>query len=150
MRHMNIVYTYLLLSEGFTFLQDRIFDVIDLNAEIKKAKNTLEAADIVFQRHATKFDNQTNDEQALSLVQKLDRTRKIANMELIPEKPKKPKTFLMKWSKLPVEESETGQTGRQRRINSLIDTSEIGDPLEALVMQPMKRKLVKRKKSVSF
>lgn len=129
-------------------MQDRIFDVIDLNAEIEKAKNTLEAADIVFQRHATKFDNQNNDdEQTMSLAQKLDRTRKIANMDLVPEKPKKPKTFLMKWSKVPVEEQEAGQTGRQRRINSLIDTSEIGDPLDALVM---KRKLLKRKKSVSF
>lgn len=137
-----------LFSKGFTFLQDRIFDVIDLNAEIEKAKNTLEAADIVFQRHATKFDNQNNeDEQTMSLAQKLDRTRKIANMDLVPEKPKKPKTFLMKWSKVPVEEQEAGQTGRQRRINSLIDTSEIGDPLDALVM---KRKLLKRKKSVSF
>ncbi|KMQ94342.1 hypothetical protein RF55_5519 [Lasius niger] len=129
-------------------MQDRIFDVIDLNAEIEKAKNTLEAADIVFQRHATKFDNQNNeDEQTMSLAQKLDRTRKIANMDLVPEKPKKPKTFLMKWSKVPVEEPEAGQTGRQRRINSLIDTSEIDDPLDALVM---KRKLLKRKKSVSF
>ncbi|XP_072764594.1 uncharacterized protein [Anoplolepis gracilipes] len=126
-------------------MQDRIFDVLDLNAEIEKAKSTLEAADTVFQRHATKFDNESNDE-GISL--KLDRTRKI-NME-IPEKPKKPKTFLMKWPKVPVEEPEAGQMGRQRRINSLIDTSEIGNPLETLVMQPMKRKLSKRKKSVSF
>lgn len=132
-------------------MQDRIFDVIDLNAEIEKAKNTLEAADVVFQRHATKFDNQSNEEEeSMSLAQKLDRSRKIANMELVPEKPKKPKTFLMKWSKVSVEEPKAGQTGRQRRINSLIDTSEIGDPLDALVMQPMKRKLLKRKKSVSF
>lgn len=149
---MNIVYIFFFYiyttSGGLDFLQDRIFDVIDLNAEIEKAKSTLEAADIVFQRHATKFDNQNNDEQPMSLAQKLDRTRKIVSLE--PEKPKNPKTFLMKWSKLPVEESETGRTGRQRRINSLIDTSEIGDPLEALAMQPMKRKLVKRKKSVSF
>ncbi|XP_070149918.1 uncharacterized protein [Polyergus mexicanus] len=131
-------------------MQDRIFDVIDLNAEIEKAKSTLEAADIMFQRHATKFNNQDNDEQEMLLTQKLDRTRKITNMELVPEQPKKPKTFLMKWSKVPVEEPEAGQAGRQRRINSLIDTSEIGNPLEALAMQPMKRKMLKRKKSVSF
>ncbi|KYM96966.1 hypothetical protein ALC62_12343 [Cyphomyrmex costatus] len=132
-------------------MQDRIFDVIDLNAEIEKAKSTLEAADIVFQRHATKFDNQGDDEQTMSLSQKLDRTRKIANVEL--EKPK-PKTFLLKWPKMPVDEPETAQpplpTGRQHRINSLIDTNEIGDPLETLAMQPMKRKFLKRKKSVSF
>ncbi|XP_071571722.1 uncharacterized protein [Temnothorax nylanderi] len=132
-------------------MQDRIFDVIDLNAEIEKAKNTLEAAGIVFQRHATKFNNQDDDEQTMSLAQKLDKTRKIANVEL--EKPK-PKTFLMKWPKMPVGEPEAAepvaQAGRQRRINSLIDTSEIGDPLEAVAMQPMKRRFLKRKKSVSF
>ncbi|XP_039306724.1 uncharacterized protein LOC105204082 isoform X2 [Solenopsis invicta] len=133
-------------------MQDRIFDVIDLNAEIEKAKSTLEAADIVFQRHATKFDNQDDNEQTMSVAQKLDRTRKIGNVEL--EKPK-PKTFLMKWPKTSsVDEPEAtqpaAQTGRQRRINSLIDTGEIGDPLEALAMQPMKRRFLKRKKSVSF
>ncbi|XP_011879642.1 PREDICTED: uncharacterized protein LOC105568522 isoform X2 [Vollenhovia emeryi] len=133
-------------------MQDRVFDVIDLNAEIEKAKSTLEAADIVFQRHATKFDNQgADDEQTMSLAQRLDRTRKIANVEL--EKPR-PKTFLIKWPKMPVDEPDaaqpTAQTGRQRRINSLIDTSEIGNPLETLAMQPIKRRFMKRKKSVSF
>lgn len=126
--------------------------MIDLNAEIEKAKSTLEAADIVFQRHATKFDNQDNDEQTMSLAQRLDKTRKIANVDL--EKPKS-KTFLLKLPKIPVhvDEPETAQsiaqTGRQRRINSLIDT-EIDDPLETLAMQPMKRRFLKRKKSVSF
>lgn len=139
------------ISEAFTSFQDRIFDVIDLNAEIEKAKSTLEAADIVFQRHATKFDNQDDNEQTTSLTQRLDKTRRIANVEL--EKPK-PKTFLMKWPRMPVDEPEAtqsaAQTGRQRRINSLIDTGEIGNPLDALAMQPMKRKFLKRKKSVSF
>ncbi|XP_018368897.1 PREDICTED: uncharacterized protein LOC108764957 isoform X2 [Trachymyrmex cornetzi] len=129
-------------------MQDRIFDVIDLNAEIEKAKSTLEAADIVFQRHATKFDNQGDDEQTMSLSQKLDRTRKIANVEL-----EKPKTFLLKLPKMPVE-PENAQppvpVGRQYRINSLIDTNEIGDPREVLAMQPIKRRFLKRKKSVSF
>jgi len=128
-------------------LQDRIFDVIDLNAEIEKAKSTLEAADIVFQRHATKFDNQGDDEQ----TQKLNKTRNIANVEL--EK-SKPKTFLIKLPKVTIDEPETTQSaalsGRQGRINSLIDTGEIGDPLEILAMQPMKRRFLKRKKSVSF
>lgn len=136
-------------------MQDRIFDVIDLNAEIEKAKNTLEAAEMAFQRHATKFDNQDDDEQTMSLAQKLDRTRKIANVELTPEEPKA-KPVVGKWIKvLPVSEKpevaiEPAQAGRQRRINSLIDTSEIADPLESLAMQPMKRRFLKRKKSVSF
>lgn len=120
--------------------------MIDLNAEIEKAKTTLEAAETAFQRHATKFDNQNEDEQTMS--QRLDRTRKIANMDLISEK-SKPKTFLIRWPK--TEEPEAVQhAGRQRRISSLIDTSEISDPLETLVMQPIKRKFLKRKKSVSF
>lgn len=139
------------VSNRLAFLQDRIFDVIDLNAEIEKAKSTLEAADIVFQRHATKFNNQDDDEQTMSIAQKLDRTRKIANIEM--EKPKS-KTYLIKWPKMPVDEPEAAQpivpVGRQRRINSLIDTSEISDPLESLAMQPMKRRFLKRKKSVSF
>lgn len=128
--------------------------MIDLNAEIEKAKNTLEAAGVAFQRHATKFDNQDDDEQTVSLAQKLDRTRKIANAELVvPEKPKA-KPIVAKWIKVPVNEkpdaAEPTQTGRQRRINSLIDTGEIADPLESLAMQPMKRRFLKRKKSVSF
>ncbi|EFN88007.1 hypothetical protein EAI_11634 [Harpegnathos saltator] len=135
-------------------MQDRIFDVIDLNAEIEKAKNTLEAAEMAFQRHATKFDNQEDDEQTMSLAQKLDRTRKIANAELVPEK-LKVKPIVAKWIKVSANEkpeatAEAMQTGRQRRINSLIDTSEIADPLESLAMQPMKRRFLKRKKSVSF
>lgn len=123
--------------------------MIDLNAEIEKAKSTLEAADVVFQRHATKFDNQGDDEQTTLPAHKLDRTGKIANVEL-----EKPKIYLMKWPNMPVDEPEAAQpaaqTGRQRRINSLIDTGEIGNPLEALAMQPMKRRFLKRKKSVSF
>ncbi|KAL0110857.1 hypothetical protein PUN28_014063 [Cardiocondyla obscurior] len=131
-------------------MQDRIFDVIDLNAEIEKAKTTLEAADVMFQRHATKFDNKDDDEQTTSLTQRLDKTRKIANVEL--EKPK-PKIFLMKWPKMPADEPEAAkptQAGRQRRINSLMDTNEINDPLDVLAMQPMKQRFLKRKKSVSF
>lgn len=128
--------------------QDRIFDVIDLNAEIEKAKSTLEAAEIAFQRHATGKDD---DEQSMSVVQRLDRSRKIANMDVVVEKPKPNKPFLMKWIKVPAEDTaQPAVQGRQRRINSLIDTSEIVDPLEAVATQPMKRKFLKRKKSVSF
>lgn len=127
--------------------------MIDLNAEIEKAKNTLEAAEMAFQRHATKFDNQDDDEQTMSLAQKLDKTRRIANVELVPEKPKT-NPIVAKWIKVPVSEKpeaiESAQTGRQRRISSLIDIGEIADPLESLAMQPMKRRFLKRKKSVSF
>ncbi|XP_020284813.1 uncharacterized protein LOC109855227 [Pseudomyrmex gracilis] len=134
-------------------MQDRIFDVIDLNAEIEKAKCTLEAADVAFQRHATKFDNQNNDEeQTAMLTQKLDKTRKIANVDLTPEKPK-PKTFFIKLPTMQAEETEAVQPvskSGKRVINSLIGTNEIVDPMEAIMLQPIKRKLMKRKKSVSF
>jgi len=107
---------------------------------------------MAFQRHATNKFDRDDDEQSMSLVERLDRTRKIANMDVVVEKPK-PRPFLMKWIKMPAEEPDIVQPaiqGRQRRINSLIDTSEIVDPLEAVAMQPMKRKFLKRKKSVSF
>lgn len=141
---------YIILRQ-VVFLQDRIFDVIDLNAEIEKAKNTLEAAEMAFQRHATTKFDQDNDEQSMSLVDRLDRNRKIANMDVVVEKPK-PKPFLMKLIKMPAKEPDVqpAAQGRQRRINSLIDTREIADPLETIAMQPMKRKFLKRKKSVSF
>ncbi|XP_014479991.1 PREDICTED: uncharacterized protein LOC106747164 [Dinoponera quadriceps] len=134
-------------------MQDRIFDVIDLNAEIEKAKNTLEAAEVAFQRHATKFDNQNDEqEQTTSLAQKLDRTRKITNVELLNVEKSKAKPIVAKWIKVPaIEKPEAAEpAGKQRRINSLIDIGEIADPLESLVMQPMKRRFLKRKKSVSF
>lgn len=124
-----------------------------MNAEIEKAKNTLQAAGVVFQRHATKFDNQDDVDETMSFAQKLDKKRKITNIDLTPNKPKS-KPFLMKLINVPVTEHpqiiETAQTGRRRKINSLIDTGEIADPLETLAMQPIKRKFLKRKKSVSF
>lgn len=123
--------------------------MIDLNAEIEKAKSTLEAAGVAFQRHATKFDNQQNDDDE----QKLDKTRKIVNVDLTPEKPK-PKTFFIKLPKImQAEETEAVQPASKsgkRMINSLIGTNEIADPMDTIALQPIKRKFMKRKKSVSF
>lgn len=126
-----------------TFFQDRIFDVIDLNAEIEKARSTLEQADIVFQRHATKFDNTDNCEDLAS--------KRFINTEILPEK-STPKTI--KFVKVPNVDIESciphSIKPRQNRMNSLIESNEIADPLNTVAMMPLKRKFLKRKKSVSF
>ncbi|XP_066601114.1 uncharacterized protein [Prorops nasuta] len=133
-------------------MQDRIFDSIDLNAEIERARTTLEAADTAFQRHAAKFDNSDEHPEDVTLAQKIDRTRKLANMDLVP--PERPR---MKWTKLQKLQDVEPPTSvptpkpRQNRVNSLVDYIEpVEDPMDSLAMMPMKRKFLTRKKSVSF
>lgn len=133
-------------------VQDRLFDVIDLNAEIEKAKTTLEAADSAFQRHATKFDNEERPE--MTITEKLDRARKIANAEVAQEKSGN-KSPPFKWTKVPQVEIEPclpqpNKKGAQTRLGPVIDSADITDPMDALALQPLKRKILKRKKSVSF
>lgn len=123
-------------------MQDRIFDVIDLNAEIEKARNTLEQADIIFQRHATKFDNTENYDDM--------RLKKFPNLEALSEKPA-PKTI--KFVKMPNVNIEpcVPVKPRQEKINNLsIEPSEIADPLNTITLLPLKRKFSNKKKSVSF
>ncbi|XP_078046572.1 uncharacterized protein LOC144474985 [Augochlora pura] len=124
-------------------MQDRIFDVIDLNAEIEKAKNTLEAADIAFQRHANKFDNSETSEDAI--------LSKGQNGEFMQEK-QAPKTI--KFIKVPNVDIETCVPytikPRQDRQKSLAEVEPIEDPLNKLALLPLKRRFLKRKKSVSF
>lgn len=124
-------------------LQDRIFDVIDLNAEIEKARNTLEQADIIFQRHATKFDNTENYDDM--------RLKKFPNLEALPEKPA-PKTI--KFVKIPNVNIEPCMPQpvkpRQDKVNLSIEPNEIADPLNAITLLPLKRKFSNKKKSVSF
>ncbi|XP_029041176.1 uncharacterized protein LOC143305354 [Osmia lignaria lignaria] len=123
-------------------MQDRIFDVIDLNAEIEKAKSTLEAADVAFQRHATKFDN-TYDYDDVS-------SRKVLSMESAEKAP--PKTI--KFVKVPNVDMEScipqSIIPRHDRISSLIESAEIVNPMNSYALQPLKKKFLKRKKSVSF
>ncbi|XP_012147767.1 uncharacterized protein LOC100875687 isoform X2 [Megachile rotundata] len=124
-------------------MQDRIFDVIDLNAEIEKAKNTLEAADVAFQRHATKFDN-TYDYDDMS-------SRKVLSVDMVPEKTS---SKSIKFIKVPNVDMEScipqSITPRHDRINSLIESAEDANPMNTLALQPLKRKFLKRKKNVSF
>ncbi|XP_014598102.1 PREDICTED: uncharacterized protein LOC106783775 [Polistes canadensis] len=136
-------------------MQDRIFDVIDLNAEIEKARNTLEAAGTAFQKHATKFDNNEDDQDNVTLTQKLDRSRKLANLELVPDKSKAKPQIILQWARTQNAEPEKTTIPRaskeRSRLNSLADANEfIEDPLDVIAMQPIKRKFLKRKKSVSF
>uniref|UniRef100_A0ABD2W6K7 Uncharacterized protein n=1 Tax=Trichogramma kaykai TaxID=54128 RepID=A0ABD2W6K7_9HYME len=90
-------------------IEDRMFDMIDLNAEIEKAKNTLGAADNLFQRHALRFDNQEPKEiedPNMSLAERLDRARKAAAKEA--QNLSQPNIKLMKL--VPVEPDQiTGQ-----------------------------------------
>ncbi|XP_015602505.1 uncharacterized protein LOC107271255 [Cephus cinctus] len=130
-------------------MQDRMFDMIDINAEIERAKNTLEAAGTAFQRHATKFDND-EDLNDLPLSQKIERSRKLAVLDPI-EKPK-PKMPSIKWTKMQEQDegdSEKFMRARQARINSLIADNVLTEtPGEN---QPKRRSsFLKRKKSVSF
>ncbi|XP_068969019.1 uncharacterized protein [Bombus flavifrons] len=124
-------------------LQDRIFDVIDLNAEIEKARNTLEQADIAFQQHATKFDNTDTCDST--------RLKKFPNMEILSEKPQ-PKTI--KFIKVPNIDIESCMPqpikSRRDKINSIMEPNEIADPLNTIALLPLKRKFSNKKKSVSF
>ena len=131
---------YLLVK---TIFQDRIFDVIDLNAEIEKAKTTLAAAGVAFQRHATKFDNTGQyDDESL---------KNVAHMDTVSEKPR-PRAI--KWIKVPDVDIEScvpqPTKPKQGRNNSVMEAAEIVDPLNTLALLPLKRKFLKRKKSVSF
>ncbi|XP_076751651.1 uncharacterized protein LOC143423900 [Xylocopa sonorina] len=123
-------------------MQDRIFDVIDLNAEIEKARNTLEQADIAFQRHATKFDNTDSCEDLSS--------KKFLNMDISSEK-QAPKSI--KFIKIPnvdiVPYLPQPTRARQDRT-MLIDTNDISDPLKTVALLPLKRKFSTKKKTVTF
>ncbi|XP_058797370.1 uncharacterized protein LOC131667734 [Phymastichus coffea] len=130
-------------------VQDRLFDMIDLNAEIEKARNTLEQADNVFGRHALRFDNQGGDVENTSLAQRLERARTLAAME-VPDT----KSSNVKWTKLvPVEEGTmpleaTPTQMRRTRLNSIVDGT--NNPYIEKLEPRGKRGYSKRKKSVSF
>ena len=94
-----------------------MFDMIDLNAEIEKAKSTLNAADNVFSRHQLRFCNDEEEDLSnMPLSQRLERARKLASMEVPEEKPKK-KLFKL----VPVDEEQIAEPARRPRINSLVN-----------------------------
>lgn len=125
-----------------------MFDVMDLSAEIEKAKTTLNAADNLFQRHQLRFDN--DDEEAyanMTLAQRLDRTRKIASMEIPVEK--KPKKSLYKL--VPVKEDEipiVPEHKRRERIHSIVNENAFSENTQE--SRGNSKSYSKRKKSVSF
>ena len=129
-----------------------MFDMIDLNAEISKAKTTLGAADSIFQRHALRFDNEINEyDENMSLAQRIDRARKVASQE-VPD-PKKPQVKLMRL--VPVEPGSEPMNAveaapppqlRKPRIDPYIDNPYIDNEPR----RGSKRSYTKRKKSVSF
>lgn len=124
-------------------LQDRIFDVINLNAEIEKARNTLEQADMAFQRHATKFDNTDVNEENI--------IKKFPNIDILSEKAM-PKSI--KFIKLPNVDIEScmpqPMKPRQEKMNPYIESNDVADPLNTIALLPLKRKFSNKKKRVSF
>ncbi|KAJ8686168.1 hypothetical protein QAD02_021962 [Eretmocerus hayati] len=130
-------------------MQERLFDMIDLNAEIEKAKNTLGQADSIFQRHALRFDNEADDlDPKMSLARRLDRARQIAAQE-VPDQ----RQSGVKWTKLvPVEQGNepmpipSQPQQRRTRLNSLADDPYADNP------EPRRKRGYnnRRKKSVSF
>lgn len=124
-------------------LQDRIFDVINLNAEIEKARNTLEQADLAFQRHATKFDNTDVNEENI--------IKKFPNIDILSEKAM-PKSI--KFIKLPNVDIEScmpqPMKPRQEKMNPYIESNDVADPLNTIALLPLKRKFSNKKKRVSF
>ncbi|XP_033209276.1 uncharacterized protein LOC117168044 isoform X2 [Belonocnema kinseyi] len=123
-------------------MQDRMFDMIDLNAEIERAKTTLEQADSAFQRHSMKFNNEEENVENMSLVQRMDRNRKLAAAEISDKPAPKPMT---KWSLINSPEREEPSTVRSR-VNSLIAANVLSDNPS---INPYSN-ASKRKKSVSF
>lgn len=78
-----------------------MFDMIDIGAEMNKAKSSLEISNKAFEKHAKKFDNQEEPEiEPKNLVERLEKARKLKKLSLIQENPDiegKIKTPMMKW-----------------------------------------------------
>ena len=122
-----------------------MFDMIDLNAEIEKAKTTLNAADNLFQRHQLRFDNDDEEECAnMTLAQRMERARKLASIEIPEEKPKKNLFKLV-----PVKDEEVPivpEHKRRSRIHSIVNEN----PYTENTQESHGNSRSKRKKSVSF
>ena len=153
-------------------MRDKMFDMIDISAEIERAKTTLKGANTAFQRHAPKFDNSELPEpEGLSLAGKIDRDRKIAAaaaaLDTLQEEQKKLPMF--KWTKMQEIVREPydlvqGSYNGQARINPFIADDGLANAAnEPINKEPQRsssrvpkertkkqRSFLKRKKSVSF
>lgn len=144
-----------------------MFDMVDVGAEIVKAKSTLESATLAFQKHATKFDNNEEPEvEPKNLVAKLEKTRKIKEMtakqaDLQETQTKSKKVPLFKWSKFAELENEmpklVGDMTKARireEVPVICDNSGIPDvevkQKSSEKRRSKKRSVVKRKKTVTF
>ena len=117
--------------------------MIDLNAEIERAKTTLGQADSAFQRHSLKFNNEEEEVENLSLAQRIERNRKLAAIEASDKQASNPPKT--KWTKINSSESdESAPTTLRSRIDSLIVDNVLS---ENAYSNPS---FSKRKKSVSF
>lgn len=125
-----------------------MFDSVDINKEIKKAKDTLASAGVVFQRHARKFDNADDYEQELSLAQRMNRRKMVASQEIPNQrKPQQPM-----WAKLvPADQAVLEPTSPLRqRLNSIIAENIMTDSAQEKEEVMKRRAINARKKSVCF
>lgn len=150
-------------------MQEKMFDMIDMNAEIERAKLTLEGANIAFSKHATKFDNKDPPEvEAKTMAEKIEKNRKIQAiiLENREKKIRLKKVTPFSWTKM--EEIEQDPAGlihgicnRRARINSIIADDVVTEPPPEEPTRSKsssgpkektkkKRSVPKRKKNVSF
>lgn len=143
--------------------------MVDVGAEITKAKTTLENANVAFLKHAKKFDN--NDEPQIeseNLVARLEKTRKMKKMvkqngeiqEAAADTTKPKKVPLLKWSKFAELENEmpklVGDMTKARIRNEVEVPEMLSQSENNKQKQPSerrrskKRSVIKRKKSVTF
>lgn len=135
-----------------------MFDMVDMDAEIERAKATLGAADLAFGRHAAKFDNNEVPELTddASMLQKIQRSRQMKQADVDEKSMTKSAPF--KWSRVAQMEEDPYELksvkARKARINSLIaENATTDDYYEIDEPKPKSRssgKSDKRKKSVGF
>ncbi|XP_057328413.1 uncharacterized protein LOC130669489 isoform X3 [Microplitis mediator] len=146
-------------------LEDHLFDLIDVDAEIKQAKHTLKNANSAFQKHATKFNN--NEESGMesqNLIERLEKVRKLKNIadnsEFQTADFIKKKIPVFKWSKFAELENELPEyMGDMTKARIMDEVSTFGIPVTASKIdtnqkpnekrRTKKRFVTKRKKSTN-
>lgn len=144
-----------------------MFDMIDIGAEMDRARSTLETSNKAFEKHATKFDNvETPEVEPKNLVERLEKTRKLKKLQLIQEQPDiegKIKTPMMKWCTFVELDNEmpklVGQLTKARIRNeapitadgrTLVIDEKIKSEQSTEKRRSKKRSTLKKKKTVAF
>ncbi|XP_063976608.1 uncharacterized protein LOC135162277 isoform X2 [Diachasmimorpha longicaudata] len=132
-------------------LQDRLFDMVDIGAEIERAKQTLDSSNLAFERHALKFDNKDiPEEEPTSLIARLEKSRKLQQSR--EQKAEEPP--MIKWSKYAEMRNDLPRISASR-VMSLDPVIPPVAPEEIIRDKPTekrrkKRSILKRKKSAGL